>query len=220
MDDQQLWTAGSEREGSSGSGRRARDSTPGLRWLVTQGDETDDVLIAASVRGDTEAFGRLVSRYQRPMRRLAIALVGATDGDDVAQDSFVRAYRSLGSFRKGAAFEPWLRRIVVNQARNRHRGSFRRTRREHEDAIAARTPGSTDSPQVVLARHEQRREIELALSSMSERDRAVIVLRFLLDYSEQETAKMLGWPKGTVKSRTSRALDRLRASLERTDVDE
>ena len=55
---------------------------------------------------------------------------------------------------------------------------------------------------------------------MSERDRAVIVLRFLLDYSEQETAKMLGWPKGTVKSRTSRALDRLRASLERTDVDE
>ncbi len=187
---------------------------------MTEGDATDEALIAASVRGDTEAFGRLVSRYQQPTRRLAIALVGATDGDDVAQDSFVRAYRSLGSFRNGAAFEPWLRRIVVNQARNHHRGSFRRTRREHHDAIAARTPESTDSPQVVLARHEQRREIERVLESMSERDRVVIVLRFLLDYSEQETAEMLGWPKGTVNSRTSRALDRLRARLERTDVDE
>ena len=186
---------------------------------MTDGDETDEALITASVNGDTEAFGRLVSRYQQPTRRLAVALVGATDGDDVAQDSFVRAYRSLGSFRDGAAFEPWLRRIVVNQARNHHRRSFRRTRREHNDAISAGTPESTDYPQVVLARHEQRREIERALGSMSERDRVVIVLRFLLDYSEQETAEMLGWPKGTVKSRTSRALDRFRSRLERTDVE-
>ena len=187
---------------------------------MTGGDETDAALIAASVRGDTEAFGRLVSRYQQSTRRLAIALVGATDGDDVAQDSFVRAYRSLGSFRDGAAFEPWLRRIVVNQARNHHRGSSRRVRREHLDAVGAVVMEPNDSAEGVLARHEQRRKIERVLVSMSERDRVVIVLRFLLDYSEQETAEMLGWPKGTVKSRTSRALDRLRAKLERADVDE
>ncbi len=212
--------AGSEHEGSSGSVWRGRESPSGIRWLVTGGDETDAALIAASVRGDTEAFGRLVSRYQQSTRRLAIALVGATDGDDVAQDSFVRAYRSLGSFRDGAAFEPWLRRIVVNQARNHHRGSSRRVRREHLDAVGAVSPEPNGSPEGVIARHEQRRKIERVLVSMSERDRVVIVLRFLLDYSEQETAEMLGWPKGTVKSRTSRALDRLRAKLERADVDE
>ena len=171
--------AGSEREGSNGSGHRGRETWSEIRWLVTEGDETDEAMIAASVRGDAEAFGRLVSRYQQPTRRLAFALVGATDGDDVAQDSFVRAYRSLGSFRDGAAFEPWLRRIVVNQARNHHRGSFRRTRREHHDAFGARTPESTDSPQVVLARHERRREIERALESMSERDRVAVPSRLL-----------------------------------------
>lgn len=107
---------------------------------MTGGDETDEALIAASACGDTVAFGRLVSRYQQLARRLAIALVGATDGDDVAQDSFVRAYRSLASFRDGSAFEPWLRRIVVNESRNHHRGTFRRTRREHHDAIGTGSP--------------------------------------------------------------------------------
>jgi RNA polymerase sigma factor (sigma-70 family) len=187
---------------------------------VTDGDETEEALITASVLGDTEAFGRLVSRYQQRTRRLAIALVGATEGDDVAQDSFVRAYRSLGSFRRGAPFEPWLRRIVVNQARNHHRGSSRRARREHVVSTAVPRLERTDSPQKVLDEHEQRREIERALAVMSESDRVVISLRFLLDYSEQETAEMLGWPKGTVKSRTSRALVRLRSGLARMDVDE
>lgn len=62
--------------------------------------------------------------------------------------------------------------------------------------------------------------IERALASMPERDRVVIVLRFLLEHTEQETAEMLGWPQGTVKSRTSRALDRLRSRLEKANVHE
>jgi RNA polymerase sigma factor (sigma-70 family) len=182
--------------------------------------ETDEALISASVHGDADAFGRLVRRYHAPIRRLAIALVGGADGDDVAQDAFVRAYRSLGSFRTGAAFEPWLRRIVVNQARNHHRSASRRTRREHHDAGKIEEPEALGSPQAVLDQHENRRVIERALTSLPERDRVVIVLRFLLDYSEAETAAMLGWPRGTVKSRTSRALDRLRSRIDGEVSDE
>ena len=211
---------GSDRWMSSGLDHRVRDAACGVRWIVTYGLESDEALIAASVRGDAEAFGRLVRRYQQPTRRLAGALVGHADGDDVAQESFVRAYRSLGTFRRGAAFEPWLRRIVVNQARNHHRGASRRTRREQGDAVANRVSDSSNGPQVALDQREERRAIERALGSMSEHDRLVITLRFLLDHSEQETAEMLGWPKGTVKSRTSRALDRLRSRLEQGDVDE
>ena len=211
---------GSERWMLSGSDHRVRDLSCGIRWIVIDGQETDDALIRASVRGDADAFGRLVSRYQQQTRRLAAALVGDADGDDVAQDSFVRAYRSLGSFRHGAAFGPWLRRIVVNQARNHHRGSSRRSSRERADAIANPVPEPSNTPETVLDRNEERRMIERALASMPERDRVVIVLRFLLDHTEQETAEMLGWPQGTVKSRTSRALDRLRSRLEKANVDE
>ena len=96
-------------------------------------EKTDDVcdveLIAAAAVGDTDAFGLLVARHQRAARRLAIALVGASDADDVAQEAFVRAYRSLARFRPDAPFRPWLLRIVANQASNHRRGAIRRARR-------------------------------------------------------------------------------------------
>ena len=126
------------------------------------------------------------------------------------QDAFVKAYRALGRFRDGAPFRPWLLRIVANEARNRRRSAgpavrgspFARRRRLSGDAAP--------SPETAALAHERRDELLDGLAALDERDRAVIVHRFLLELGEEETAAALGIRRGTVKSRTSRALERLR----------
>jgi RNA polymerase sigma factor (sigma-70 family) len=172
-------------------------------------DRSDDELVAAAVRGDTGAFGELVARYQRSARGLAASLVGSSDADDVAQDAFLRAYRSLSSFRRGSAFRPWLLTIVAHQAANHHRSSSRRNRRQA--FFGRRAVPVDDSPAELTVRADEQRRLRAALNTMATKDRDVLIFRFLLDYSEEETAMALDCAPGTVKSRTSRALAKLRA---------
>lgn len=138
-------------------------------------------------------------------------LLGAgADAEDIVQESLVKAYRALGGFRHGAAFRPWLLRIVANETRNLHRSARRRGAREANPGWPPDVPDPADA---ALSR-ERRAELVAALGALPEPYRLVITCRYLLDLDERETATVLGWPRGTVKSRLSRGLRRLRQRLE------
>jgi RNA polymerase sigma-70 factor (ECF subfamily) len=137
----------------------------------------------------------------------------ADEARDAAQDGFLRAHAALGRFRAGAEFRPWLLRIVANAARNRRRSA---SRRAGLALRASRDPASGDaapSPEVLLLADERRRELLAAVNGLRHEDRLVITLRWFLELSEEEMAGVLDCPRGTVKSRLSRATARLRAAL-------
>ena len=174
----------------------------------------DDDLVARARRGDTRAYGALVEEHQTLAFRTAYLLTrSAADAEDAVQDAFVKAHRALGRFRQGAPFRPWLLAIVANEARNRRRSAGRRERlalRAAEDPLSG---GAVPSPEAALVAAEQREELLAAVNDLREDDRLVLACRYFLGLSEEETASALGWRRGTVKSRTSRALERLRARL-------
>jgi RNA polymerase sigma-70 factor (ECF subfamily) len=175
-------------------------------------------LVARAQRGDADAYEELVRAYQGIAFRTAYVLAGsAADAEEAAQDGFVKAYRALWRFRAGAAFKPWLLRIVANEARNRRRAAGRRTALALR---AAQVPSgeAAPSPEAALLDTERRGQLMAALERLSESDREAIACRYFLDLSEAETAAALGVRRGTVKSRVSRALDRLRAELEAASV--
>jgi RNA polymerase sigma factor (sigma-70 family) len=171
-------------------------------------------LVARAQRGDADAYEELVRAYQGIAFRTAYLLAGsAADAEEAAQDGFVKAYRALWRFRAGAPFKPWLLRIVANEARNRRRSAGRRTALALR-AAQAPSGEAAPSPEAALLDSERRGQLLAALDRLSESDRDAIACRYFLDLSETETAAALGVRRGTVKSRLSRALDRLRAELE------
>jgi len=177
---------------------------------------TDDVeLIEQAKQGDVEAYGELVRRYQHDARRTAAVIAGVNLADDAAQEAFVRAFGFLHRFRSGSPFRPWLLAVVANVARNQSRSTHRWTR-------AVRAPGergipATHAPSAEDEALSRRRQgtVRAALESLPLRYRDVVQCRYLLDLSEAETAQVLGIARGTVKSRLSRALDRLERQLDR-----
>ncbi len=170
-------------------------------------------LVARAKRGDADAYEELVRAFQGIAFRTAYLVSGsAADAEEAAQDAFVKAYRALWRFRPGAPFKPWLLRIVANEARNRRRSAGRRA------ALALRVTQepsgeAAPSPEAALLGAERRDELVAALNRLDEHDREALACRFFLDLSEAETAAALGVRPGTVKSRLSRALVRLRAEL-------
>jgi RNA polymerase sigma factor (sigma-70 family) len=202
-----------------GRGGVGLSTTGGPTTLTT----TDDERILARVRdGDTDAYAELVRQHASVAVRTAALLGAGADAEDVAQEAFVKAYSALGRFRPGAPFRPWLLRIVANEARNLHRSAGRRAARERR-AWAAAEPlllhgHDQEVPEAVLG--SARREALVAgLGRLSVPHRQVVTCRYLLDLDEAETATVLGWPRGTVKSRLHRALAALRDDLEEVDGD-
>jgi RNA polymerase sigma-70 factor, ECF subfamily len=170
-------------------------------------------LVVRAKHGDAAAYEELVRMHQAIAFRVALVAAGDRgDAEEAVQDGFVKAYRALGRFREGAPFRPWLLRIVANEARNRRRSSGRRAGLALRAAAAA-SGDAAPSPEAAALSQERRDALLAALGSLEERDRAVLVHRFLLDLGEEETATALGVRRGTVKSRTARALARLRGVL-------
>lgn len=165
-------------------------------------------------RGDVAAFEELVRRYEEVAFRTAFLVCGdADDARDAAQEGFVRAWRALPTFRSGAEPRPWLLRIVANAARNRRRGSSRRTAlglRLAEDPLSG---GAAPSPEGAVLAAERRESLLAALERLSADDRLVIGLRWFVELDEASMAAALDVPRGTVKSRLSRAMHRLRAEV-------
>ena len=155
-------------------------------------------------------------RYQDVAIRTAHVVCPETDADDAVQDAFLKAYAALPRFRDGAPLRPWLLRIVTNEARNRQRAAGRREGLALRAAAASGdgpAGASVPGPDGAVMAAETRTELLAALSTLRDDDREILGARFLLDLSEAETAETLGLARGTVKSRTSRALGRLREAL-------
>jgi RNA polymerase sigma factor (sigma-70 family) len=169
-------------------------------------------LIGRARTGDVAAYETLVRRYQDLAMRTAYLVAPEADAADAVQDAFLKAHAALPRFRDGAPFRPWLLRIVANEARNRRRSADRRA------GLAVRASGLAGSevaasPESEVLAGEEREQLRAALGRLRDEDREVIGARYFLDLSEAETAEALALRPGTVKSRTSRALGRLRNAL-------
>ena len=149
--------------------------------------------------------------------RTAYLVAPEADAADAVQDAFIKAYDALPRFRDGAPLRPWLLRIVANEARNRRRSADRRTGLALRASVAAPREDLAASPETEVLAMEARAQLHEALARLRDEDRQVIGARYLLGLSEAETAAALAIPNGTVKSRTSRALTRLRVALEALD---
>jgi RNA polymerase sigma factor (sigma-70 family) len=175
---------------------------------------TESELVERARRGDQSAYGELVQAYQGIAFRTAYLVVGdAAEAEDAAQEGFVKAFYAMSRFRPGAPFRPWILQIVANEARNRRRSAGRRTWLVMRSAADAPSGEAAPSPEAATLLGEQREELLAVVNELREEDRLVIACRYFLELSEEETAAALGWRRGTVKSRLSRALGRLRAQI-------
>ena len=177
----------------------------------------ESLLIESARKGDQGAYAELVRAHQDTARRVAyLVLRRHNDVDDVVQVAFVKAFQALNRFRPGSDFRPWILRIVRNEALNQARSSGRRDRLAFK--VANASGGAAPSPEAMVTEAERREELMTAVEGLPRSLRDVIECRFLLGLSEATTANLLKIPAGTVKSRTSRAMDRLRASLAEIDL--
>lgn len=180
---------------------------------VLEGGRVDEGAVIARVRaGEPEAYAELVRAFTGIALRAAVALGAGSDAEDVVQQAFLKAYCSLGRFRDGSAFKPWLLSIVANETRNTVRSAVRqRSLVGREAALAEAEPLIPESadPAVAALERERRAALLAALDRLSEEHRLVVTYRYLLEMDEAETAEALGWPRGTVKSRLNRALRKL-----------
>src|ERR1700736_2380139 len=180
-----------------------------------EGRPTDGELFTRAQRGDQAAYEEIVRRYQEVAFRTAYVITGsAADAEDAAQEGFVKAYRALATFRSGAEPRPWLLRIVANEARNRARSAGRRHQLELRGAERVRPGDAAPSPVAAGVAGEDDSRVLAHINALGEEDKVVISSRSLLELSGEETAAALGIPEGTVKSRLSRALARLRQRME------
>ncbi len=183
--------------------------------LVEGRPSADDELVARARAGDDDAYAVLVARHRDVAFRTAWLITGtAADAEDTAQEAFIKAHRALARFRPGEPFRPWLLQIVANDARNRRRSAGRREQLAVRAAADRPAGDAAPSPEAAVLAAERRDALLAGLRRLGEDDRLVIGLRYFLDLGEAEMAAAIGVPRGTVKSRLSRSLGRLRTALE------
>ncbi len=170
----------------------------------------DRGLVRAVLDGDREAFRNLVEREQAAVYRACLRILGRPhDAEDVAQESFLMAYRSLGSYRGEGALGGWLMRIATRQA-------FRRLGQRREmGELPVELPGGPASadPMLLALAGERERAVRLAVAALREPYREVVALRFFGELSLEEIAHVTSRPVNTVKTHLRRGLERLRPLL-------
>jgi RNA polymerase sigma factor (sigma-70 family) len=178
---------------------------------VVEGRPRDERELARRVqRGDVRAFEQLVEPHQEIAFRVAYLITrNAPDAEDATQEALLKTWRTFRRFRTGSPLRPWLLRITANEARNRRRSSSRAERLGLRTAAASSGEAAPSPEEAALAADEQQRLLD-ALERLPEGFRLVLECRYLLELSEEETAAALGIRRGTVKSRTARALEQMR----------
>lgn len=181
-------------------------------------EDTDAALVASAKAGDVGAFGRLVERHQRAVYAVVSRMISSRDDvDDIVQEAFLSAYRSIGAFKGEAAFSTWIYRIAVNTSIKHTRKMKTRAAASLDDPctglseslVAATTEGPEDAAQR-KAREEAVRE---AVHCLPEKHRAVVVLYYFQELGCEEIAKVLDCSVGTVWSRLHYACKKLQAHL-------
>lgn len=182
-------------------------------WHDEDVEAADRVLVDAIRRGDRDAFADLVEREGPAVYRACLRILGRPhDAEDVTQESFIAAYRSIGGYRGEGSVRAWLLRIATRQA-------FRRLgqRRATADLGAVPEPLLADSstePTMLMTATESRRAVRDAVEALPEPYREVVALRFFADLALQEIADVTGRPLNTVKTHLRRGLERLRPALD------
>lgn len=177
----------------------------------------EQALIERARGGDADAFGAIVARYLERVYRVAYGVVrNADDAQDIAQDTFVRAFRGIDRFDTSRPVFPWLYQIARNLALNRiERVRKRETQFPDYDALVASGPG----PEAVAVAADESTRIRAAVMCLPEQHRRVIELNHFQECSYREIAEILDIPIGTVMSRLYHARQKLRALLEEETSD-
>ena len=184
-------------------------------------ERTEALLIADLCEGDETALAPLVEKYKRMVYRLAMQITkNHADADDVMQETFIKVYRSIRTFRKDAAFETWLYRIAVNEAlnfvkrRERQRESTLETASEAEyEAITRYRAQIANDPHVHAEKAELRHHVTEAVNNLSLKHRTVVILHEFEGLTHAEIASILHCSEGTVRSRLHYARKKLRTLL-------
>ena len=180
--------------------------------------EQDLALIVASRKGDVQAFNRLVLKWERHVYNVALRILrDREEAAEVAQESFLSAWRGVRNFRQGAKFSTWLYRIVINHCltrlSNRPSGIHLSLADEDEsDYLAARLRVAETQPEAML-HEEQRRRVLAAMELLPPNQRAVVELKFFQELTFEEIGVILDTPQSTVKSRLYSALAALKSKL-------
>ena len=188
-------------------------------------DDTDLLLVERAKRGDQKAFEMLVIKYQRRIQRLIARMVRDVDlVQDIAQETFIRAYRAMPQFRGDSAFYTWLYRIAVNTAKKALvdmkrdplvTESARASANDDDDETSRVERELTDgeTPEALLASKEIAQAVNAAIEALSDDLRQAITLREIEGLSYEEIAELMNCPIGTVRSRIFRAREAIALRL-------
>lgn len=174
-------------------------------------------LVAKMQQGDELAFSEVITRYEAMVARVVIGMLGNTaEAEDVGQETFIRFWRSIESYRHEAKISTFLTRIAVNLSINELR---RRSRRYEQMQRMDDKPFQHDvaDSENVFERMDMQELLTQALEKIDYRQRSVVILRMVEGFSTKETAQMFGIPIGTVLSRLSRALDKLKETIKKME---
>ncbi|HZR35754.1 MAG TPA: RNA polymerase sigma factor RpoE [Nevskia sp.] len=183
-------------------------------------EQTDEQLVARAQEGDERAFELLVRKYQYKIIQLVSRLVGDSDAPDVAQETFIKAYRALSGFRGQSAFYTWLYRIGINTAKNHIVSRGRRPANQDIDIQDAEQYGHTehlsdvDTPESLLLSEEIKQKVAEVIHKLPADLRQAITLRELEGLSYEEIAEVMDCPIGTVRSRIFRAREAIDAVVQ------
>jgi RNA polymerase sigma-70 factor (ECF subfamily) len=173
----------------------------------------EPALIQRAAQGDMKAWESLILAHQQAVFRLAYLILGDPDeAEDVAQETFLRAWKNLGRFDPSRPLSPWLLQIAANLARNQRRSAGR-----YFAALIRNLQAEPTSPTIEEkgAQHIEAQQLWQAVRRLQQADQQIVYLRYFLNLSVAETAETLQVAEGTVKSRLNRALNRLRMVIQR-----
>lgn len=209
--------------GQAGKVVSADANPPPLR-TPSDASDSDLMLVERAVAGDQGAFELLVIKYQRRIQRLIGRMVRDVDlVEDIAQETFIRAYRALHQFRGEAQFYTWLYRIAVNTAKKFllelkrdptvSENAFQSSEDGDETYLAASEPTSDETPESVLAAKEVASAVNAALEALPQDLRQALILREIEGLSYEDISEMMNCPIGTVRSRIFRAREAISAKV-------